>query len=241
MDVQLLGEHRLYHIFFSHTKVIFSFMLWREAEACTIIRILQRYEMVAGQVVNYNKSTVIFSPNTGRAERTKVCESLWVQETNRSGKYLGMPMFVGRNKNDVFGFLVDRVGQRLQGWNNTLFSKAGKLVLLKTVAQVIASFWMSLFLLLGSVCNIIAKQMNVFWWGQGSNDRGIRWMAWERLCVSKCGGGLGVRNLRNFNTAMLAKQGWRILTEENPLVSKILEARYFPKNILFKCKNWCES
>lgn len=35
-------------------------------------------------------------------------------------------------------------------------------------------------------------------------------------------------NLKHFNTAMLAKQGWRILTRVNPLVSDIMKARYFP-------------
>lgn len=53
-------------------------------------------------------------------------------------------------------------------------------------------------------------------------------MAWDKLCVSKYGGGLGVRSLRCFNTAMLAKEGWSILTEANSLVSKIMKARYFP-------------
>lgn len=49
--------------------------------------------------------------------------------------------------------------------------------------------------------------MNGFWWGQGSNDRDIRWMDWDKLCVPKFGGRLAVKNLRNFNIAMLAKQG----------------------------------
>lgn len=49
----------------------------------------------------------------------------------------------------------------------------------------------------------------------------------EALCV-EFGGGLGVRSLRNFNVAMLANQGWRILNNTNLLVSKIMKARYFP-------------
>lgn len=40
---------------------------------------------------------------------------------------------------------------------------------------------------------------------------------------------MGVRGLRHFNTALLAKQGWRILTEANSLVSNLLKARYFPR------------
>lgn len=35
-----------------------------EAEAVVMKRILQRYEEVSGQVMNFNKSTVVFSPNT---------------------------------------------------------------------------------------------------------------------------------------------------------------------------------
>lgn len=45
-------------------------------------------------------------------------------------------------------------------------------------------------------------------------------MAWNKLCEPKFGVGLGVRSLRSFNTAVLAKQGQRILTEANSLVSK---------------------
>ncbi|KAL8112103.1 hypothetical protein AgCh_019707 [Apium graveolens] len=71
--------------------------------------------------------------------------------------------------------------------------------------------------------------MNGFWWGQGAKSSGIRWMTWDKLCVSKYGGGLGVRSLRCFNTAMLAKQGWRILTKANSLVFNLLKAQYFPR------------
>ena len=40
------------------------------------------------------------------------------------------------------------------------------------------------------------------------------------------GGGLGFRDLEAFNLALLAKQIWRIITNRNMLVSKILKAKY---------------
>ena len=53
-------------------------------------------------------------------------------------------------------------------------------------------------------------------------------MAWDRLCTVKEAGGLGFKNLRQFNVAMLAKQGWRFVNNSNPLVTNIMKARYFP-------------
>lgn len=221
------GAPSISHLLFADD--CYLFFRASEMEACTMKSILQRYEMISGQAVNFRKSNITFSPNTGVEDRLKVCASLEVQEINNPGKYLGMPMSVGRNKGEVFSFLIDRVGQKVQGWSNVTLSKGGKLILLKTAAQAIPNFLMNLFLIPAQVCDAIEKKMNGFWWGQGANSRGIRWMAWDKLCVPKDGGGLGVKCLKSFNKAMLAKQCWRIVNEENPLVSKILKARYFPK------------
>ena len=51
--------------------------------------------------------------------------------------------------------------------------------------------------------------MNSFWWGsKGDAQGGIKWMDWDRLCAHKSIGGMGFRNVREFNIAMLGKQGW---------------------------------
>ncbi|XP_074326999.1 uncharacterized protein LOC141664942 [Apium graveolens] len=193
---------------------------------------LKKSEKLSGQVINYDKSEVIFSPNTRTEDRVLICECLGVKQTVKPGKYLGMPMCVGRNKTEVFGFLKDRVQAKLQGWGNKDLSKQEKLTLLKTAAQVIPSFWMNLFLIPVNMCEELERKMNAFLWGRGSTGKGVKWMAWKKLCRPKECGGLGVRDLRNFNLAMLAKQGWRLLNETNPLVSAIMKAKYYPQTDL---------
>lgn len=128
---------------------------------------------------------MIFSPNTIAATRYRVCVILGVEEVVKPGKYLGLPMSVGRNKNEVFSFLKDWVGQKLQGWRNKSISKAGNINLLKTTAQSIPNFWMNLFLLPAEISNGIQRQMNGFWWGSGGSNKGVRWMTGcpGRRCV----------------------------------------------------------
>lgn len=61
-------------------------------------------------------------------------------------------------------------------------------------------------------------------------------MAWERICVTKEDGGLRFRELRKFNIAMLAKQGWRLLNNDNPLVTSLVKARYYPNSDFLNAK-----
>jgi len=56
------------------------------------------------------------------------------------------------------------------------------------------------------------------------------------LTLSKREGGMGFRDLRAFNLLMLAKQGWRLLHDNNSLVFQCLKARYFPRTHLFDAK-----
>ena len=40
---------------------------------------------------------------------------------------------------------------------------------------------------------------------------------------------MGFRDLQDFNLAMLAKQGWRLIQQQDSLLFKCFKARYFPR------------
>lgn len=44
------------------------------------------------------------------------------------------------------------------------------------------------------------------------------------------------RNLQASNLAMVAKQGWRLLTNQNSLVAKIFKEKYYPNGDVLKAK-----
>ncbi|XP_058753532.1 uncharacterized mitochondrial protein AtMg00310-like [Vicia villosa] len=79
--------------------------------------------------------------------------------------------------------------------------------------------------------------LNSFWWGGGHHNKGIRWMSWERMTSLKSEGGMGFRDFKAFNLAMIAKQGWNFLSKPNSLVAKIFRARYFPRSSFLDSKN----
>lgn len=93
---------------------------------------------------------------------------------------------------------------------------------------MLPSFWMNRFLIPAAICDALKKKMNGFLWGRGVTSKGVQWMEWKKLCLPKTCGGMGVRDLKKFNLAMLAKQWWRLLQESNVYVSKIIKAKYYP-------------
>lgn len=108
------------------------------------------------------------------------------------------------------------------------FCRGGKEVLVKSVAQCFPNYAMSCFLISAGIINDIERSIARFWWGSCTCDkRKIHWMNWSRLSKHKSTGGIGFRDFKDFNLALLRKQGWRFLTRPHSLVSRVYKGRYF--------------
>ena len=197
---------------------------------------LMEYEEASGQKVNTNKSSISFNPNTAQETRDEIFNILGPMQNSRHTKYLGLPSLIGRSKKQVFAILKERVGQKLAGWKSKLLSMGGKEILIKVMAQAIPTYTMSCFFLPQGLCDDMERMMKNFWWGQKQQETKLGWVSWKRMCISKARGGLGFRNLKAFNLAMLAKQAWRILNNLSSLVARVLQARYFPTGNLLNAK-----
>nr|XP_027062915.1 uncharacterized protein LOC113689326 [Coffea arabica] len=56
------------------------------------------------------------------------------------------------------------------------------------------------------------------------------------MAAKRSKGGLGFKDLQLFNKALLAKQVWKLITQPNLLVSKVLKEKYYPKLSVFNSK-----
>ncbi|XP_024196214.1 uncharacterized protein LOC112199424 [Rosa chinensis] len=158
-------------------------MLYAQAslESYSVIQeVLETYGRASGQVVNFAKSSVVFSKNVLVDLQDEISNLLGVEVLESDAKYLGLPTYVGRKKTSTFQYIKERT----------------------------------------AMCKIL--------WGSTLDKRNIHWKSWNALCNPKEEGGLGFRSLSDFNSAMLAKQAWRILMTPSSLIARIYKARYFP-------------
>ena len=133
----------------------------------------------------------------------------------------------GDKKKACFIQIKERIWAKMQGWKEKLLSQAGKEVMIKAVIQSISTYSMSVFRLPIGLIKDIETMIQKFWWGNQDNTRRMQWVKWSTLCSPKSLGGMGFRDLRQFNDALLGKQVWRLYHEKDTLLLKSLNRNIF--------------
>ncbi|KAL6272179.1 hypothetical protein ACE6H2_022871 [Prunus campanulata] len=87
-----------------------------------------------------------------------------------------------------------------------------------------------------NLCKEINGDIAKFWWGNAMDESKIHWKSWHSLCRGKESGGLGFRDLMDFNLALLGKQCWRMLSNPDAYWVRVLKPKYFPNEELMQAK-----
>uniref|UniRef100_A0A803NPX3 Reverse transcriptase domain-containing protein n=1 Tax=Cannabis sativa TaxID=3483 RepID=A0A803NPX3_CANSA len=148
------------HLFFADDS--FVFLNAKEEECDTMKHILQRYSKLSGQQINLEKSEVCMGKRISSSHGQKLATRLGVRLVSHHAKYLGLPSFVGRRKKEVFEIIKDKVWNKLKGWKASMFSQAGREVLIKVVVQAIPSYAMSCFRLPKKLIRVSIALLPIF-------------------------------------------------------------------------------
>ncbi|GKV01533.1 hypothetical protein SLEP1_g14082 [Rubroshorea leprosula] len=189
------------------------------------IGIMRIFEMVSGLKINFGKS-LLMGINVSEEWMTRMFCILNCKQGNLPCKYLGMPIGGKRRCIAMWRPMIDSFKKKLASWKNRFISLGGRITLLNSVLSSLPVFAMSVHLLPKGLILILDKIHRNFLWGGGANNRKINWVGWENVCRSKLDGGLGVKDLRKFNLALLGKWWSRLAEGEEGLLYKVIRGKY---------------
>jgi hypothetical protein len=103
----------LSHLFFANDSMVFCRA--NKTEAKHLMDIFTNYQKISGPKINLHKSEMVFNPNLAPHIQSEFQQFMPIKITNNINKYLGLPTQVGRSKNQIFNFIIERVRKKLKG------------------------------------------------------------------------------------------------------------------------------
>ncbi|XP_026439725.1 uncharacterized protein LOC113338544 [Papaver somniferum] len=189
---------------------------------------LNVYEKVSGQCVNYSKSKFYYSGGT-YSRSIAIANYLDMERDLFPDKYLGIQLKPGIVLHIHVRQVVEKIMDKLASWKGKLLIFQARLVLIRSV---IASYVIHSMAIYKWPCNIIKqveRAIRNFLWSDDAEKLKFFTVLYENLCCSRREGGLGLRRLIDVNKAMLMKL-WISIRDSDKTWARFLRAKYFKLN-----------
>ena len=180
---------------------------------------------MSGLKVNFHKSKLV-GVNIDEYALNTYAKTLNCNSMRLPFQYLGVEVGENLRTKQFWEPVVKKIEAKLTAWKGKLLSMAGRVCLLKSVFTSIPLFYLSIFRAPVAVCNRINSIQRRFLWAWGKENKAIAWVSWENVCKPCEEGGLGIKETRSFNSALLTKWKWRLLGEAGGKWKEILISFY---------------
>ncbi|KAK6791450.1 hypothetical protein RDI58_010531 [Solanum bulbocastanum] len=211
------------HLSFADDIIIFT--SGRRQSLKLIMHTLATYERTSGQLINKTKSHFFLHSNAFRTTCDRIRKYTGFQQKETPISYLGCPLFFGRSKNIFFSDIINKVVNKITGWQSKMLSYGGKATLVKYVLQSLPIHILSAITPPSTIIMQIQQIMANFFWGWRNDKRKYHWSSWKNLSFPCEEGGIGVKLMKDVCQAFQFKQWWVFRTKQT-LWGEFLKAKY---------------
>ncbi|XP_062076011.1 uncharacterized protein LOC133780155 [Humulus lupulus] len=192
---------------------------------------LKLFSRTSGLNPNEAKS-VVFCCGMAGQEVQRVLEASGFSRSELPFKYLGIPICAKRISTKDCESILEKMVVRIRIWSTRNLSYAGRITLINSVLVSIHTYWSQIMIIPKKILKSINSICRAFllkgaWDYMGSGN-----VAWDTLCKPKSEGGMGFRNIMNWNIAAIGKYIWAVASKKDNLWIKWVH------NVYIKDEDW---
>ena len=211
----------------SHLAYADDIIIFMQAAASSLSQLracLNEYEAISGQQINLGKSNFYIAE----------AHVDWTSPIQLEGGfspgsfpflYLGVPIYRGTKRTEMFMFLRDKIANRISGWAHRHLSFGGRLTLIKSTLEAVPIHIFQAIEPTVSALKLLDQILARFFWGSTNERKRTHWISWNQICLPTSEGGLGIRNFKEVLRAFTIKLWWRF-REQNSLWARYLMSKY---------------
>lgn len=125
---------RIYHLFFADDCILFTRATC--PSITDLLHVINQFCAASGQLINFHKSSMHFSSRLSPAARQDICSMLNMSPMPFHEKYLGISLFISKNKTKFFDGTVSKMKSRLLTWQGKLINQAGRTTQIQSVLNI---------------------------------------------------------------------------------------------------------
>eukprot|EP00253_Pinus_taeda_P034194 PITA_34194 len=186
---------------FSHQQFVDDNVLFGHPsvqEARSFKSILSNFSEASGALINKVKSEIVFF-NTPPTTQRAIARILGFTIASLPSKYLGAPLFALALKHSSWNCLLEKLEANLFLWTHRALNMSSRLVLIKVVLQSMPTYLSSILAAPKWVLKAIKQLQRNFLWGNSGPNRKWALVKWEKACLPKKAGGIGLRDTEHSN------------------------------------------